>query len=426
MTEEFLHFVWEFGLFERTNLKAVTGEEIDIITTGQYNSDAGPDFFNSRIRINGIEWAGNVEIHLRSSDWNKHGHYNDVSYNNVILHVVAEPDAEVFTQAKNKIPTIQLKYDKQLLENYLKLYGSVTSIPCSRHLPKMDTEKLSFFFTSLAVERLENKILEIKNKLAANNNNWEEAFYKIIARNFGFRVNSLPFEMLADSLPLKALAKQKNNLLQIEALLFGQSGLLPKSSEHPYIKSLIAEYAFLKSKYNLKSLQKDIWKYLRVRPVNFPTIRIAQFASLIHQSSALFSKIMEQIKVEEIIQLFSVKASEYWNTHYAFNKPSPDESKTLGKDSIQTIIINTVIPFMFLYGKEKGKDDISDRATRFLEKIPAESNKIIRLWNASLVKPLNAMESQALIQLYNNYCQKRQCLQCHIGTSIIRSTKQLI
>ena len=232
--------------------------------------------------------------------------------------------------------------------------------------------------------------------------------------------------MLADSLPLKALAKQKNNLLQIEALLFGQSGLLPKSSEHPYIKSLIAEYAFLKSKYNLKSLQKDIWKYLRVRPVNFPTIRIAQFASLIHQSSALFSKIMEQIKVEEIIQLFSVKASEYWNTHYAFNKPSPDESKTLGKDSIQTIIINTVIPFMFLYGKEKGKDDISDRATRFLEKIPAESNKIIRLWNASLVKPLNAMESQALIQLYNNYCQKRQCLQCHIGTSIIRSTKQLI
>lgn len=426
MTEEFLHFVWEFGLFERTNLKAVTGEEIDIITTGQHNSDAGPDFFNSRIIINGIKWAGNVEIHLRSSDWNKHDHYNDVAYNNVILHVVAEPDAEVFTQAKNKIPTIQLKYDRQILENYLKLYGSVTSIPCSRHLQKTDTEKLSFFFASVAVERLEIKIFEIKNKLSANNNNWEEAFYKTIARNFGFRVNSLPFEMLADSLPLKALAKQKNNLLQIEALLFGQSGLLPKASEHPYIKSLIAEYTFLKSKYNLRPIQKDIWKYLRVRPVNFPTIRIAQFAALIHQSSALFSKIIEQRKVEEIIQLFSVKASEYWNTHYAFNKPSPDESKTIGKEAIQTIIINTVIPFMFLYGKEKGKEDVSDRAIRFLENIPAENNKIVRLWNASTVKPLNAMESQALIQLYNNYCQKRHCLQCHIGTSIIRSTKQLI
>ena len=426
MTEEFLHFVWEFGLFERTNLKAVTGEEIDVINTGRHNSDAGPDFFNARIKINGIKWAGNVEIHLRASDWNKHNHNTDSAYNNVILHVVAETDAEAFTRDKNKIPTIQLKYNRQLLENYLKLYGSLNSIPCSKHLPQMDRAKFILLFPSLSVERLENKTIEIKNILAENNNNWEEAFYKTIARNFGFRVNSIPFAMLSDSVPLKVLAKQKNNLLQIEAILFGQSGLLPKVSEHPYTKSLIAEYTFLRSKFILKPLQKDIWKYLRVRPVNFPTLRIAQFAALIHQSTSLFSKIMEQEKTEGIISLFSVKASEYWDTHYAFNKPSPDEPKTLGREAIHTIIINTVIPFMFLYGKEKGKDDISDRAIRFLDTIPAENNKIIRLWNDSSVKPVNAMESQALIQLYNNYCQNRYCLKCHIGTSIIRSTKQLI
>jgi len=426
MTEEFLHFVWQFGLFERKNLKALTGEEIDVISTGQYNGDAGPDFFNARIRINGIEWAGNVEIHVRSSDWKKHGHTNDSAYNNVVLHVVEEYDTDIFTNNGTKIPSIKLQYNKELLDNYLQLYGSVNSIACSRHLQNINTDIFNLFFPSIAIERLEQKTLEIKDKLSASGNNWEDVFYKTLARNFGFRVNSLPFAMLADSVSLIALAKQKNNLLQIEAIFFGQSGLLPKKTEHPYVKSLQAEYAFLKSKYSLTPLQKDIWKYLRVRPVNFPTIRIAQFAALIHQSTALFSKIMEQENIESVIKLFSVYASEYWDTHYTFETTSPNETKILGKESIQTIVINTVVPFVFLYGREKGKEEISERAIRFLEMLPSENNKITRLWFDSNIKSKNAMESQALIQLYNNYCLRRKCLNCQIGTSIIRSTKQLI
>lgn len=425
MTEEFLHFVWQFGLFEREKLKAFTGEEIDIISTGQYNTDAGPDFFNARIIINGIEWAGNVEIHIRASDWKKHKHTNDLSYNNVILHIVEEYDTDILVN-NSTLPTLKLNYNKIALENYQKLYGSANKIACSRHIKNIAANFFELYFSSLAIERLENKIGLIKQDLMKTGNNWEEVFYIHIAKNFGFRVNNLPFTMLAESIELKDLAKQKNNLLQIEALLFGQSGLLPKKSEHPYIRTLNSEYTFLKTKFALTPLQSSIWKFLRVRPVNFPTIRIAQFATLIYQSSALFSKIIEQKNLTSLINLFSLKASEYWNTHYAFEKPSPNEEKTLGKDSIQILIINTVIPFLFIYGKEKGKEEISERALKFLEQLPAEKNTIINQWNSLNIKANNALESQALIQLYNNYCLNRKCLQCQAGNSIIRSTKQII
>ncbi|OFX35121.1 MAG: hypothetical protein A2X08_04940 [Bacteroidetes bacterium GWA2_32_17] len=426
MTEDFLHFVWQFGLFERTNLKALTGEDIDIISTGQHNTDSGPDFFNARIKINRIEWAGNVEIHIKSSDWKKHGHTNDKAYNNVILHVVSDYDADVFINENQRIPTIKLNYNKILLENYKSLYGSVGKIPCSRHLNKINTDFLKFYLPSLAIERLEQKTQTIKKSLINNKFNWEETFYIAIARNFGFRINSQPFTMLAESIPLKVLAKQKNNLLQIEAILFGQSGLVPKTSEHTYVKSLIGEYVFLKSKFSLTPLELSIWKYLRVRPLSFPSIRIAQFAVLIHQSSALLSKIIEQNELESLIKLFSLKASSYWDEHYDFDKPSPNEPKTLGNDSINTIIINTVIPFLFLYGREKGKDEISERALKFLELLPAEKNTIIKQFADYNIKAKNALESQSLIQLYNNYCIPRNCLKCQIGCKIIQATNKLI
>jgi len=426
MTEDFLHFIWQFGLFERMNLTAVSGEVVDIINTGQLNHDAGPDFFNARIKINNIEWAGNVEIHLRSSDWVKHNHHSDAAYNNVILHVVEEFNGEAKTKKGNVIPVIILKYDRKLLENYLHLYGSKNGIACAKHLSSYDPDLFKLYLSSIAVERLENKTIVIKDKLIASGFNWEEVFYKSLAKNFGFRVNAIPFEMLAESLPLKALAKQKNNLLQIEALLFGQSGIIPLKGDQSYIKSLRAEYLFLQSKFDLKPLQKEVWKYLRVRPVNFPSVRIAQFAALIHQSNALFSKIIEQENLESLIQLFSVKASAYWDTHYDFEKPSPEEEKRLGRESILTLIINTVVPFVFLYGREKGKPELVDRALQFMEMIPAENNKVIREWSGCGKIVGNALESQALIQLYNSYCIPRNCLQCQIGSSIIKSTKQLI
>lgn len=424
MTEDFLHFIWQFGLFDRTNLKAETGEEIDIISTGQLNYDAGPDFFNARVRINGMEWAGNVEIHIRASDWNRHGHFSDAGYNNVILHVVEEPDSDTFTEKGAKIPTIKLNYNKNVLENYLHLYRSKNRIACSKHLQSFDSNMFNLFISSIAIERLENKTVEIREKLIKSSYNWEDVFYKCLAKNFGFRVNSLPFGMLADAVPLKAIAKQKNNLHQIEALLFGQSGLLPAKSEQSYIKSLQAEYVFLKSKFDLKPLQKEIWKYLRVRPVNFPSVRIAQFASLIHQSSALFSRIIETDNPESVIRLFSVNASEYWNTHYDFEKPSPDEPKNLGREAILTLIINTIVPFVFLYGREKGKPELTERALKFMELIPAEKNKIVRSWAETGKIARTALESQALIQLYNFYCLPGKCLQCRIGTTIIKATRQ--
>ena len=426
MTEDFLHFIWQFGLFERNNIKSVTGDKIEIYSLGQLNSDAGPDFFNARVRINETEWAGNIEIHLRSSDWKKHKHHLDSSYNNVILHVVEEPDENIFNEKGALIPTMKLQYDKKLLESYLHLYGSKYSIACKNQILKLDDSILNLFVPALAIERIEAKTNEIREKLIKNGNNWEELFYHTLAKNFGFRVNSLPFEMLAESIPLKVFAKQKNSLLQIESILFGQAGLLPKRSEHPYIKALIAEYTFLRTKYVLSPIPKNIWKYLRVRPVNFPTIRIAQFAALIHQSSALFSRIIEFEKMDSLVKLFSVKASEYWNTHYDFEKPSPNEHKQLGKDSIHSIIINTIVHFVFLYGKEKGRSELTDKALLLLEQIPPENNKIIRIWSDNGIIARNALESQALLQLYNYYCRHKKCLQCEIGTRIIKATKKVL
>lgn len=426
VTEEFLQFIWRYGLFEQYNLKAETGEEIDIIGLGQLNTDSGPDFFNSRICINGIEWAGNVEIHIRASDWKKHGHDKDKAYNNVVLHVVEEYDSDAHNTLNNKIPTLKLNYKKQLLDNFSKLFAARSAVACSRRLDMIDGEIFSIYLNNLAVERLENKTELIMETLEQSAFNWEEVFYRALARNFGFSVNAQPFVMLARAVPLKALAKQKNSLLQIEAMLFGQSGLLPASSEHPYVRSLIAEYTFLKIKYNLSPLDREIWKNARIRPVNFPAIRISQFAALIHRSSSLFSKIIEMQDITGIISLFSVKASEYWDSHYSFETASPEEEKALGEDSVFNIVINTIVPFVFIYGKTSGKQELCERAVSFLEQAPPENNKITRVWKSSHITAHNALESQALIQLFNNYCQPRKCLRCNIGAILIRSTGQLV
>jgi len=426
MNESFLQFIWKTGLFERINIKACTGELISVVNTGQQNFDSGPAFFNARIKINNIEWAGNIEIHTRASDWNKHKHNIDEAYNNVILQVVTECDIDVYNSLKNKIPTIILKYNNKLLDNYMEFYNAKTNIACKTKLHNVDIKLIKLFLNSLLVERLEQKVLAINQSLKNNNNNWEETFYVFIANTFGGRVNNQPFKMLAENLPLKILAKQKNNLLQTEALLFGQSGLLPKSSEHKYVKMLIAEYAFLKAKYNLIPLPKSIWKFLRVRPLNFPSVRVAQFAYLIYKSSSLFSKLTEQTDFKKLSQFFKLQASEYWDTHYNFNVASPDKPKILGEQTINSILINTVIPFIFLYGKEKNNDKYTDRAIKFLEQIEPEKNKIISEFADCKITSENAFESQALIQLYNNYCINRSCLKCNIGIKLINITKNII
>jgi len=420
MKEEFLQFIWEHGLFIKNNLKTVDGKTIEIISTGQPNSDSGPDFFNAKIRIGETTWAGNVEIHQKSSHWQQHRHDTDAAYNNVILHVVELYDKPVIVK-DNELPTLELKYPIEIFENYEQLLKSERWIACEDRLPRVDSFILRFWFSSLMIERLESKTGDILKILQYNKNNWNETFYQLLARNFGMKTNALPFELLAKSLPLNILSKHKNDLFQIEALFFGQAGLLNETLlGDDYFLSLRQEYSYLYKKYGLSGLESHIWKFMRLRPINFPTIRIAQMAMLIHNSSALFSKILETEDISELHKLFDVSASEYWNTHYRFNKISEEnKQKTLGTTAFNNLLINTIVPLLFVYGDQHLDQSMKDRALLLLEKLAPESNQIIRNWNLLGIDSRSAFETQALLQLKNTYCDNKKCLNCQLGAKII-------
>ncbi|OFX90154.1 MAG: hypothetical protein A2W99_17695 [Bacteroidetes bacterium GWF2_33_16] len=420
MKEEFLHYIWKYKLYESANLKSTSGLKIKILKPGTHNLDSGPDFFNAKINIDKTIWSGNVEIHINSSDWYNHNHHTNKAFDNVILQVVINHDKEVFRTNGELIPTLELKFNKQLLDNYENLLNSQLWIPCESDISKVDSFIIDQWIGKLAIERLEEKSKRIDDLLEQFNNNIEASFYIQLAQSFGFKLNSEPFEMLAKSLPLIYLAKHKNSLLQIEALLFGQAGFLNDSEGDEYYKSLHKEYLFLKSKFNLKPIGKHLWKFLRSRPGNFPTIRIAQFAMLIFKSSALFSKIIESRSIDEVKELLLVETSDYWENHYLFNKESIKKTKHLGENSVDIIIINTVIPFLFIYGKQNGSESITHRALDFLEKIKSEKNSIIDTWRIFGIRSENALSSQALIHLKNIYCNQKKCLNCTIGNQIIK------
>lgn len=420
MTENFLQHIWKYHLFDKKNLIASTGEKIEILNIGRINTDAGPDFFNAKVKIDDTIWAGNIEIHINSSDWIKHSHNTNKAYDNVILHVVYNNDMQITRSTGESIPTIELKFDKKLYNNYQDLIKNEQWISCENEINNIDGFIIDFWLNSLLIERLENKSEYILKNLKQNNNNWEETFYQQLAKNFGTRINQLPFENLAKSLPLKYLSKHKNNLFQIEAFLFGQAGFLETNVDgDDYYSKLRKEYLFLKKKFNTKPIEKHLWKFLRLRPSNFPTIRIAQFASLIYKSSSLFSKIIESDDLIEIKKYFLVSTSEYWNTHYVFNKITKKKIKKTGNIFTNSLIINTIIPFLFVYSKSKDNDDYKIQALKFLEKLPAEKNSIITHWKSLGMPVPNAFYSQALIQLKNEYCNKKKCLYCQIGNRII-------
>ncbi|MFO7842443.1 MAG: DUF2851 family protein [Bacteroidales bacterium] len=422
MKEDFLHYLWKYKLFSTTNLRTQTNEKVEIIHPGIHNNDSGPDFFNAKIKIGETTWAGNVEIHLKSSDWYHHQHHNDKAYDNVILQVVYQHDKDVFLSNNSLVPTMEIQFDDILLKNYEKLIRSESWIACEKDLHTVDDFLIKKWMEALMIERLEDKALRIRQELKQTQNNWEETFYRHLAKNFGFKLNGEPFELLARSLPLKVVAKHKNNLMQIEALLFGQAGFLNEETGDDYYLKLKSEYQFLQHKFNLKPIEKHLWKFLRSRPGNFPTVRLAQFAALIFQSKSLFSKIMETQDVEKVKQMLQAKPSEYWDTHYHLNKQSVKKTKPLGQSAIQILFINTVVPFLFVYGKHKGSDDLSERALNLLSMIKPEKNSIISQWKRLGLKPENAFESQALIQLKNNYCTFKKCLHCSIGNFIIKNT----
>jgi len=406
-------------------LHSSLGEKIQIIKTGDHNHDAGPDFLNARIKVGETEWAGNVEIHVGSSEWNEHHHQHDSGYNNVILHVVYENDAEVFHQDGRPVPTLEVKklFDQKIYESYQSLMQSAAWIPCENQIRRVNSLTISQWLHRLMIERLEEKVQPIILSLEENQNNWEETFYQSIAAAFGAKVNAEPFRLLARSLPVKILAKHKSSLFQLEALLFGVAGFLDEKFSDEYPNKLKKEFDFLKKRHQLPPIKKHIWKFLRLRPANFPTIRIAQFAQLVYNSIHLLSKIVESGNAKSLFQLFDCETSEYWLDHYRFDKISAKKKKRLGEDAIELILINTVAPFLFVYGKLHDDENLVSRTLKLLEEIPAEKNNIISHWKQTGVETKSAFDSQALLQLKNVYCKNFRCLECAIGHKILTAEK---
>lgn len=424
MNESFLHYVWQFQYFNKQNLSTETGDAIQIIKTGSLNTNAGPDFMNARIRIGEMEWVGNVEIHINSSAWYEHKHDLDQAYENVVLHVVWKNDKPVKRNDQTLMPTLELKdrVDEKMLLNFRKLVNSPESIPCERNFARVsELIKLSMMERAL-VQRLQSKasiVLETWNRTI---NNWEETCYRLLAKNFGFKVNAEPFSQLAATLPYRILLKHSDKLVQIEALLFGQAGFLDKHYDDPYYKVLSREYSLLCNKYQLSDskMNKAQWKFLRLRPANFPTVRLAQLASLLFHNKNLFSKILSATSFKAVYNLFTIRQSEYWTHHYQFSQHAKEGEAGLGDESIYNIIVNSVVPLLTAYGKFNDEQTFIDRSVEFLQQIPSEKNSITKKWNHLGMESKTSFDSQALIELYNNFCLKRRCLMCTIGSSLIK------
>ena len=419
MKESILHYVWQHKLFTAHDLRTTDGEPVDVIDVGKHNTDAGPDFFNAKIKIGDTLWAGNVEIHTNSSDWSKHNHQSDKAYDSVILHVVDAADTDVYRIDGVQIPQLRLVYSKSIETNYEKLISEQKWIPCSDKIGSVPAVFIQSWKNALLTERLESKLLAITNLLNENKQHWEDAFYITLARNFGFGTNSQAFETLAKSLPLSALGKHKDQLFQLEALLFGQAGLLNKDATDEYATKLKQEYDFLRSKFSLQPMECSQWKLLRLRPDNFPHVRIAQFAALIHSSSKLFTKMVDNPNIDYLKGIFACKPSSYWQTHYLFAQESAKKSKNLGSQSINSILINTVVPFLFCYAHQKNIQDLKDKALLILEQIPAERNAIVSGWQNLGLTTESAYDSQALLQLKKLYCDDKKCLRCRIGHKVL-------
>lgn len=423
MNEAFLHYLWQYRLFDARHLATSEGSIVEIIRPGKLNTDAGPDFFNAQLRIDGTLWAGNVEIHLHASDWQKHGHHFDAAYDNCILHVVFERDVATLRKDGSSVPTIELKnkFPDHLWMNYLQLLGTRGWVPCAHRLKELDSITVDGWLDRIAVERLEEKTRSIRQFLDWSRNNWEETFYQHLAKNFGFQVNALPFELLSRSLPLNLLLKHRSRLLEVEALLFGQAGLLAQRFHDAYPISLSTEFSHLSRIYNLKPISSSAWKFLRLRPSNFPTIRIAQFARLITTQENLFSQILHINSLSDGLEIFKLTPSDYWMNHYVFDKPSEAMMKSMGKSSVENILINTVVPFLFAWGTEQGSEQHKKKALDLLESIPSEDNNLIRNWKEAGIMSRSAFQSQALIQLKIHHCAEKKCLSCAIGNQLINS-----
>lgn len=422
MREDFLHFCWKYRKLSPTPLHTTEGEVISIIHPGQHNTHAGPDFTNARIKIGNLTWAGDVEIHVRSSAWDQHQHQHDPAYNNVILHVVYRDDKPAKKDNGQQMPTLELTkhIDLQLINTYKKLMAAKAWIPCQDQLHKVPPVIWHNWKERMTIERMQNRFQALEVLFNQAKASWEEAFYQQLMRHLGLQVNSHPFEQLARTLPLTILLKHRDQLLQLSALLYGQAGMLAQVFTDSYPIALQKEYAYLRKKYNLTPLPAGSWKWLRLRPANFPTIRIAQMAMLLHQKQHLFSSILGATHIKELQTLFSVATDTYWHTHYRFDTHSKHRVKRMGTLAVNNLLINCVIPFVFFYGKYKQKPLLEEKALGWLSSLPAEQNQIIKRWKSLDTSSKHAGDSQGLLHLKKQYCDKARCLQCSIGVQLLQ------
>jgi hypothetical protein len=421
MNEQLFQFIWQYSLYDSAKLLSAEGEKILVQNPGKLNNDSGPDFSEAKVKIGDTLWVGNIELHLKTSDWYKHGHQNNKAYDNVILHVVYENDLPQKTS--NNTPVLELlkHIPPTIISNYQSLQYALRSIPCATQLPLVNELTKSSWLSRLLAERWEMKFAEWDELLLQNANDWRVLLYWRLAANFGFKTNAVPFLSLAQSVPVNILARHHDNLFQIEALFFGQAGMLAQDFEEDYPFRLKKEYEYLAKKYKLKAIPVHLWKFMRMRPANFPTIRIAQFAALVHRSLHLFTQIISSASLQELKDLFEVTASDYWDNHFRFDEEqNSSKSKNLGEASIQNIIINTIAPIRFMYSSRSGLGNHCETSVNLLEQLEAEQNTITNEWEKLNWKPENAAQSQALIQLFNQYCAVKKCLHCSIGHSIMR------
>jgi hypothetical protein len=416
MTERLLQYIWQFQYYNKGELSTAGGEPLQILFPGQFNTNQGPDFSDAKIKIGATTWAGTVELHINTSDWKKHNHQQDNNYHNVILHVVWEDDTKA-----NELPVLELKsrVPKVLLQRYEELMLSSSFIPCEKTIHTVREITWKSWKERLLAERLLRKAAVVETYLQQNSYHWEVTFWWLLARNFGIKVNADAFEAVARSLSITILAKHKSQIHQLEALLLGQAGLLNEDFIEDYPVMLQKEYTFYKNKYGLQPINNPVFS-LRMRPGNFPAVRLAQLAMLVHHSVHLFSEIKEAAGVKNVKSRFDITANDYWHYHYRFDELSAFRKKKLGVDMIDNIIINTIVPVLFAYGNYHNEQPYKDKALQWLEETAAEKNVITKGFEKLGLENRVAYDSQALIELKNNYCHPKRCLDCVVGNAILK------
>lgn len=436
--EQLLHYVWQHRLYDASCLTTTDGQRVEVTDPGLHNFNAGPDFFNAKVRIDGTMWAGNVEIHDRASDWDRHGHAQDPAYNNVVLHVVGQDDGRAITAAGEQPPQVVMSVPDEVLRNYRQLLSEERYPPCWRVIPRLPLLKVHAWMSALTTERLEAKTQRILGYLERSGGDWEQAFFTALARNFGFGINGEAFEEWARHIPPQTVVKHRDDVFQVEAFFLGQAGLLEPEAvaeerRDDYYERLLREYRFLQHKFSLTPMEGRRWRFLRLRPQNFPYIRLSQFATLYSRCAIDFSRLIEAPDAATLRRLLQTETTEYWSRHYTFGRQMPEKRKsavssgekarplTLSKTSLDLLIINTAAPLLFAYGRERLDEGLCERAFRLLEETTPEHNFITRSWELAGLTVSHAADSQALIQLKKEYCDRKDCLRCRFGAEYMRA-----